>query len=245
MTRKIFALILAVLLIIPVAALAKKPVEIPMSERKKIFVEVTDSTNVRELDTAQILRDMIIAQLDAKNLFNTVNPTAENFLANIKTLGDKKGAGDVGDFILFSSAGDNALYGNYAGAEYVVRCEILGLGVAKGEPDTFDLTPGIGVGVEENHRVGVGIGIFGGTASQARNFFVTAVNMKLIDVASGDIIYRQNLLGRVLKRGGKPGKGYDDANDEVYLKSLKNVAENLGKRLAEYEEKNWAQEKTK
>lgn len=247
MAKKIFALILAALLIIPVAAFAKKKsVEIPMSERKKIFVEVTDNTNLRDLNTAKILRDMIIAQLDAKNLFNTVNPTSENFLANIKTL-DKKGAGDVGDLILFSSAGDTALDRNFywnAGAEYVLRCEILGVGVSKGEPDTFDITPGIGVGVEENHRVGVGIGIFGGKASKSRDFFITAVNMKLVNVESGEIIYRQNLMGRTLKRG-KPSKGYDDANDEAYLKSLKNTAELIGKRLAEREEKSVAQDKSK
>lgn len=240
MAKKFFAVMAAVLLLIHGAALAKKKApEIPPEERLKIAVEVVDSTNFTELYTSKILRDDLINQLAAKNIFNVLG-ASDARPTELKSLGDKAGASDVGDLIIFSSEKDfNFKRGYYRnlGAQYVIRCEILGLGISKEDPDTFDLSPGIGVGLDTDSTLGIGIGIFGGAASSLRNFYTTAVNVNLIAVDSGEIILRQNLKGRSLQRK-KPGKGYDNASDEAYLKSLRNTAEQISKRVSEYAAKN-------
>lgn len=238
MAKKIFALCVAVMLLIHGAALAKKKAqEIPLSERMQIAVEVVDGTNFTDLNTAEILHDAVIAQLNEKNIFNVVSVGGS--LAEIKSLGDKMGASDVGDLIVFSpekSFEFNRGYYKSLGAQYVIRCEILGLGTAKGDPDTFDLSPGIGVGLETDESFGIGIGIFGGAASSLRNFYNVAVNMNLIEVESSKIVLRQNLTGRVIQHK-KPRKGYDNASDEAYLKAIKKTAEIITKRVVDYESK--------
>lgn len=240
MAKKIFALCVAVMLLVHGAAVAKKKAaEIPLSERTRIAVEVVDDTNFTELNTAEILRDALISQLNEKNIYNVVSVGGE--LDEIKTLGENIGASDVGDLLLFSpekSFEFDRSYYKSLGAQYVIRCEILGLGVAKGDPDTFDLSPGIGVGLETDESFGVGIGIFGGAASSLRNFYNVAVNMNIIEVERAKIVLRQNLSGRVIQRK-KPRKGYDNASDEAYLKAIKKAAENITKRVGEYfEQKN-------
>ncbi|MBO4401028.1 MAG: hypothetical protein J5809_04190 [Selenomonadaceae bacterium] len=235
MAEKIFALCVAVMLMIHGAAFAKKKApEIPLSERTRIAVEVVDDTNFTDLDTAEILRDVLISQLNEKNLYNVVS--VGGGLEEIKTLGEKTGAADVGDLLVFSPEKsfvfDRGYYKNL-GAQYVIRCEILGLGIAKGDPDTFDISPGIGVGLETDESLGVGIGIFGGAASSLRNFYNVAVNMNLIEVESSKIVLRQNLTGRVIQHK-KPRKGYDNASDEAYLKAIKKTAEVVTKRVGDY-----------
>ena len=235
MTKKIFALCVAVMLLIHGAALAKKKAEeIPLSERTRIAVEVVDDTNFTELNTAEILHDALISQLNEKNLYNVVSVGGS--LDEIKTLGENAGASDVGDLLVFSpekSFEFNRSYYRNLGAQYVIRCEILGLGIAKEDPDTFDLSPGIGVGLETDESFGVGIGIFGGAASGLRNFYNVAVNMNIIEVESAKIVLRQNVRGRVIQRT-KPRKGYDNASDEAYLKAIKKAAELVTKRTGEY-----------
>ena len=235
MTKKIFAVCVAVMLLINGAAFAKKKAqEIPLSERTRIAVEVVDDTNFDDLNTAEILRDVLISQLNEKNIYNVVSVGGE--LDEIKTLGENAGASDVGDLIVFnpekSFEFDRSYYKNL-GAQYVIRCEILGIGIAKGDPDTFDLSPGIGVGMETDEAFGVGIGVFGGAASRQRNFYNVAVSMNLIEVEDAKIVLRQNLSGRVIQRS-KPRRGYDNASDEAYFKAIKKAAEVVTKRVGEY-----------
>lgn len=240
MIKKFFAVMAAVLLLVQGAALAKKKApEIPVEARLKIAVEVVDSTNFTELYTAKILRDDLINQLAAKNIFNLVDASDAKPTA-LKSLGDKAGASDVGDILIFSPAQNLNFRQSYyrkLGAQYVIRCEILGFGLSKEDPDTFDLSPGVGVGLGTDETFGIGIGIFGGAASKLRNFYTTAVNVNLIAVDSGEVILRQNLKGRVLQRT-KPSKGYDNASDEAYLKSLDKTAEQIAKRVGDYALKN-------
>lgn len=240
MIKKFFAVMAAVIFLIQGVALAKKKApEIPLEERLKIAVEVVDSTNFTELYTAKILRDDLINQLAAKNMFNLVGASDAKPTA-LKSLGEKAGASDVGDILIFSPAQNLNFRQSYyrnLGAQYVIRCEILGIGVTQGEPDTFDLTPGIGIGRERADNFSVGVGIFGGAASRMRDFYMTAVSVNLIAVDSGEIILRQNLKGRVLQRT-KPSKGYDNASDESYLKSLDKTAEQIAKRISDYAAKN-------
>ena len=237
MTKKIFVMLIAAILIIPCATLAKKnSEEIPLSKRVKIAVEVTDATNFTELQTAQILRDKLILQFKNAKIFNAVNPTAENFLAEIKTL-ENKGASDVGDLVIFSTKDlpfEQNFYRNM-GAQYVIRCEILGIGLSEEKDDDFGFGNGIGIGVGSGGEFGVGV--FGGVSQPLRNFYCTAVNMQMVEVESGAVIARKNFVGQAVKRK-KPKKGYDDASDEAYLKSLDDAAKIIVKRVSTFTEKN-------
>ena len=222
MTKKIFVILMAVILLMPCVTFAKKNTsEIPMSERLKIAVEVTDATNFSELNTAEILRDKIIFQLDERKIFNILNPTAENFLAEIKTL-ENKGASDVGDLVNFPTKNleiDKDKYKNL-GAEFVIYCEILGVGFDTETDSNFGFGNGIGVGIGNG---GIGIGV---SDSTLRKIYCAAVNMQIVEVESGAVVSRQNLVGQAFKHH-KPRKGYDDASDEAYLKSLDAAAETI------------------
>lgn len=242
MHRKFFAIWLAVLLAVHGAALARKKVpEIPEAERVRIAIEVVDATNFSELYTAEILRDVLINQLDAKKIVRVVNANGGG-LADLKSLGDKKGASDVGDLVIFAPEKNidaRADYHGGLGARYVLHCEVIGLGIVKAEPDTFDVTPGIGVGLESDSSLGVGIGIFGGAASTLRNFYSTAVSVSLVDLESGGVVLRKNLTGRTIKRS-KPSRGYDDASDEAYLKSIRKAGELITKSVDDFALKTWS-----
>ena len=236
MTKKIFVILMAVILLMPCITFAKKNTsEIPMHERLKIAVEVTDATNFSELNTAEILRDKIIFQLDERKIFNILNPTAENFLAEIKTL-ENKGASDVGDLVNFPTKNleiDKDKYKNL-GAEFVIYCEILGVGFDTETDSNFGFGNGIGVGIGNG---GIGIGV---SDSTLRKIYCAVVNMQIIEVESGAVLARQNLVGQAFKHR-KPRKGYDDASDEAYLKSLDDAAEIIAKRVVTFAAKNFKQ----
>ncbi len=236
MTKKFFAILIAVIILIQCAAFAKKKsVELPRSQRINIAVEVTDATNFTELQTRKILADILIEQLAEKKLFNIVG-VGDGQLAKIKTL-ENKGASDVGDIVVFNTkelAFDKMLYKDM-GAKYVIRCEILGLGLAEEKDDDFGFGNGIGIGVKGGGEFGVGV--FGGVSPALRTFYCTAVNMQLVEVESGVVIARKNFVGKAVKRK-KPRKGYDDASDEAYLKSLNDAAKIITNRVSNYTEKN-------
>ena len=236
MNKKIFAILMAVILLVQGAAFAKKKsVEIPESQRVNIAVEVTDATNFTELQTRKILADTLIVQLEEKKLFNIVG-VGNGELANIKTL-ENKGASDVGDIVIFSTKDlefDKILYKDM-GAQYVIRCEILGIGLSEEKDDDFGFGNGIGIGVGSGGEFGVGV--FGGVSPALRTFYCTAVNMQIVEVESGVVISRKNFVGKAVKHK-KPKKGYDDASDEAYLKSLNDAAKIITKRVSTYTEKN-------
>ena len=240
MAKKIFLAVLAAIILIHGVTFAKKSEKIPMNERLKIAVEVTDATNFEELNTAEILRDKLIFQLKARELFNVLNPTAENFLAEIKTL-EIAGASDIGDMVLFSSKDlelDLEKYKNW-GAEYLIHCEILGLGLTTEKDSDFGLGNGIGIGIGSGGTFGVGI--FSGAGSNTlRKFYSAAVIMKIIDVSNGAVVARKNFVSKYFKRR-KPHKGYDDASDESYLKSLDDAAKIAEKRIELFATKNFPQ----
>lgn len=213
----------------------KKSVELPESKRINIAIEVTDATNFTELQTSEILADMLIEQLQAKKLFNIVG-IGNGTLANIKNL-ENPGASDVGDIIIFSTK--NLEFKKEAfrnmGAQYVIRCEILGLGTTVEDDDDFGFGNGIGIGVSSGGDFGVGI--LGGVSGALRTFYCTAVNTQIVEVESGAVIARKNFVGKSIKRK-KPKKGYNDASDEAYLKSLDNTAQIITKRVVTFTEKN-------
>ena len=240
MTKKFFAILMAAILVIPCAAFAKKKsAEIPMSERIKFAVEVTDATNFSELQTAEILRDKIIFKLNETEIFNIVNPTYENSLAEITTL-ENKGAADVGDLVMFPTQNleiDSEKYKNI-GAEYVIYCEVLGVGLSTESDKDFGFGNGIGIGIGTGGSFGVGIGVSDNSA--LRKIYCTAVNLKIIEVESGAVVARQNLVGQALKHR-KPKKGYDDVMDEAYLKSMDDATKMINKRVVNFAKKNFKQ----
>lgn len=240
MTKKIFALCLAMILIFQCAALAKekKSAEIPIEERIKIFVEVEDKTTFQELDTKKFLRLAIIEELAEKNIF-TVLPE-ENFdekFSAIKSLGEKQTASDVGELLIFNPAENNSDFDkNFyeeLGATYVVQCKIIGLGTTKKNFDSFGIGSGIGIG---RHRH-FGIGIFSPIGiSMKRTVYCTAVNVKFIKVDTGVVVWQKNIFGQAFKHH-KPKKGYDDATDEAYLESIGAASKNISDSVEKYAKK--------
>ena len=81
-----------------------KPVEIPLEDRVKVAVEVTDRTSFHELDTAKILQGMISEQLIDKKIFNVVGYDSDENFSELKSLGEKKSASDVGELLYFNPA---------------------------------------------------------------------------------------------------------------------------------------------
>lgn len=241
MAKKLFVIMLAAILLIPCVTFAKKnSAEIPMAERLKFAVEVTDATNFEELNTAEILRDKLIFQLDEKKIFNILNPKAENSLADVKVL-ENGGAADVGDIVMFPTKNlefDGDKYKNL-GVEYVINCEILGVGLTKETDSDFGLGNSVGIGIGTGGSFGIGIGV-GGGGNSLRNLYCTAVSMKVIEVESGAVVARQNLVGQALKHR-KARKGYNNSMDEAYLKSIDDAAKIITKRVISFASKNFKQ----
>lgn len=240
MTKKIFALSLILILIVHGAAFAKTK-EIPPEKKIKIAVEIFDSTEFVELDAPKYFRGLLINQLDKKKIFDIVNATNEEKIFDTKTL-ETSGAADIGELLIISpptsgGTGDISALNmddfKKIGADYVVRCEIRGLGLTKTSGDTAGIDPGIGIGVGSHH---IGVGIFGAIPRTERTIFATVVSLQFIKVDSGVVLFRHNFIGQALKHR-KPSKGYEDASDEAFLKSAKNAAENISKQVGNYASK--------
>lgn len=237
MAKKILLILMAAILLIPCAAFAKKNSgRIPVNQQLNIAIEVIDSTNFSELRTNRILADKAIVEIYNKHLFNIVG-IGSGDLANIKILRNS-GATDVGDLVTFPEKDlefDNAAFKDM-GAQYVIRCEILGLGMTEETDGDF----GFGNGIEFGIGKGGGLGISNGGGRSLRNLYCTEVNMKIIEVESGKVIENQNLVGKGVKHK-KPRKGYDNAVDEAYLKSLDDVSEIITKRVINFAANNFKQ----
>ena len=72
MTKKIFLLCMALLLVMQSAALAKEK-GLPEEERIKLAIEITDNSRHKELDTAQNLELFLNQKLVEKNLVTVVD----------------------------------------------------------------------------------------------------------------------------------------------------------------------------
>ena len=247
MTKKILIFCLAFIFIFQCAASAKKKEvkEIPLEDRVKISVEVADKTSFQELDTAEILRGMIEEQLFAKKIFNIISDEEiTTKYSDLKTLGEKKSASDVGELLYFNPA--EVTYGagtdgdliqeNYLerGIDYVVKCQILALGVTSKSSDLIGFDPGFGIGIGSHRHSHFGIGIYTPIGIKTKQtVYCTAVNVQFIKVDTNVVLWQRNLIGQAI-RHKKPKKGYDDASDEAYLKSIKNAAEIITERVEKY-----------
>ena len=244
MIKKIFVLSLSILFLLTNFALAKKKnpaPEISPEDRVKIAVEVSDKTTFQELDTAEILRGIICEQLADKKIFNLVGyeVPAEKF-SDLKTLGEKKSASDVGELLYFNPAeltygagvDANLVQENYSGVDYLVKCQIVSLGTASKESDLIGFDPGFGVGIGRHSRFG--FGMFGALGLKTKKIiYCTAMNVQFIKIDTNVVLWQRNLVGQAI-RHKKPSKGFDDASDEAYLKSLKDAADFISKRVENY-----------
>lgn len=256
MLKKFFVLCLAVTFIFGVCeAKSKNEVpEIPENERIKIAVEAEDKTTFDYLGTDKYLRGMIEEMLEEEKIFKVLDPeTGEPVvfgaekISDTKSLGERKSGADVGELLYITPATKDEKPDNHSdidttayksrGIDYLIRCEILGIGTLKKEMNT-GLGSGIGIGVGSYRRHwGIGLGtVILDSYHMRRTFYCTAVNVKFINADSGIILWQRNLSGDSAKHR-KPSKGYDDAFDEAYLKSIKNVAQTISKQVTEYSKK--------
>ena len=257
MLKKIFALCLALIFIFAVgeAKSKDKVPEIPENERITIAVEAEDKTSFDYLGTDKYLCGMIAEMLDETKIFKVLDAeTGEPVIfgaekiSETKSLGERKSGADVGELLYITPATKDEKPDNHSdvdttayksrGIDYLIRCEILGIGMVKKEMNT-GLAGGIGIGIGSHRRHGWGFGI-GTVISDSylmrRNFYCTAVNVKFISVDTGIILWQKNLSGEAAKHR-KPSKGYDDAFDEAYLKSINSAALKISKQVTEYSTK--------
>lgn len=244
MFRKIFLLSLTLILFCQVALAKDKAEEIPIENRVKIFVEVSDITNFVELETDLRLQSILIKNLAAQNIFNVINTDEKNF--DSMTLGEKKSMSDVGELLIFTPPADEPFdedaqikYKNL-GVDYVLRCKILGLGVEQiieGSGSRQSIGIGIDIGRHRHSGFGIGIGTgFPVGGSSKKTFYCAVVQVQFVKASTGTTLWRQNVIGQV-KLKKDPSKGYDDASDEAYLKSLQEATKNIVKRVTDYSKK--------
>ena len=240
MNKKFFALCLMLLLFLQGVTFAKekKAAEIPAEELIKISVEVEDKTSFLELGTDKFLRGALVEKLLQKNIFNVLpEELAEEKFSDVKTLGEKKSASDVGEILIFNPAEnisdfDEDFYKSL-GADYVIQCKIIGLGTTKKDFDSIGLGSGIGIG-RHGH---FGIGIFTPIgANFKRTTYCTAVNVKFLKVETGAVIWQKNVIGQAFKHH-KPKKGYDDATDEAYFESIDSASKDISDGVEKYAKK--------
>ncbi len=253
MTKKIFLMCLAILLTFHCAASAKKA-EIPEEDRIRIAVEVIDGTRHKDFNTAGLLENYLATRLLEKNLVNVVGE--ENFdgtIANAKA----EGVGNLGELLVFDAvelpanletpADFNQQAYQNLGASYVVRCEVLALGLTKVEDETIGTISsivggGLALGGSGNsssdktlRRVGSAVGLLGlgGVFLTKRTALNTVVNMRFIDVASGRVLWQENFVGQAVKHHNG-GKNFDDPWTRAFHESVDDSAKNISKRVNKY-----------
>ena len=249
MAKKIFLICLALLLSVQATASAKGLAE---EERIKIAVEISDSSrHNKKLGNARTLQLYLDNELPKKDLLTIVGPriTGEDV--------DASTVANLGELLIFDAVElpapsdmpedfDKALYES-CGANYVIRCEVLALGLTKVEDKTISMISGatggiialIGSGNKSRdktlRRIGTGIG-FGGFIVTDRTALDTVVNIQFIDVAAGKVLWQENFIGQAVKHHS-PGKDYPDAWTRAYNESFEDAARRIAKRVNKYVDK--------
>ena len=266
MIKKFFLVCLMMFLVMQGAVSAKNNEGLPEVERVQVAIEVTDNTRHKDLGTAQNLEIFLNEKLVEKNLVNVVNTnifsedkTAEGglILDEEVTAEKKSPAENIGELLVFDAVElpqpsaepenfDQTFYKNL-GAAYVVRCNVLALGITKISDRTFDTIvnvtsgglsiagTGSGSRARTLSRIGTGIGILG-VIDMKRTALNTVVNMQFISVETGEVLWEQNFLGQALKHR-KPGKDFDDVWTQAYTESVEDTAKKISKRVNKYVDK--------
>ena len=253
MTKKFFLMCLAILLAIHCSAAAKKA-EVPEEDRIRIAVEVVDGTRHKEFNTATLLENYLATRLVEKNLVNVVGEeNSDGTIPNAKA----EGVGNLGELLIFDAVElpanvetpadfDQQRYQNI-GASYVVRCEVLALGLTKVEDETIGTISSIvggglalsGSGNSSSdktlRRVGSAVGLLGlgGVFLTKRTALNTVVNMQFIDVETGKVHWHENFVGLAVKHS-KGGKNFDDPWTRAFHESVEDSAKNISKRVNKY-----------
>ena len=253
MTKKIFLMCLTILLAFHCAASAKKA-EIPEEDRIKIAVEVIDGTRHKDFNTATLLENYLSTRLVEKNLVNVVgNKFPDGTIPNAKA----EGVGNLGELLIFDAVElpanvetpadfDRQRYQNL-GANYVVRCEVLALGLTKVDDETIGTITsivggGLSLGGSGNkssdktlRRIGSAVGLLGlgGAFLTKRTALNTVVTMQFIDVETGKVLWYENFVGQAVKHHNG-GKNFDDPWTRAFHESVDDSAKNISKRVNKY-----------
>lgn len=264
MAKKFFLICLMLIVGLHVTASAKDK-GLPEENRIKVAVEITNSSRYKELPTAQTLELYLNDALAAKNFVNVVDSKTfgdgEEPLPDGMILDEDRPvetvppAANIGELLIFEAVElpkpaqsidgfDPTVY-QQSGAKYVVRCEVLGLGVTKVEDKTIGtVTKVIGTGLNfggangNSHRdkvlrnVGTAIGL-GGFLEIKRTALNTVVNMQFINAETGEILWQQNFIGQAIKHGS-PGKDFSDPWTQAYTESVEDSAKRIAKRVNKY-----------
>lgn len=262
MTRKIFLICLALLLVMQ-GVVSAKDEGLPEEDRIKIAVEVKDGSRHKELGTAQSLELFLNDKLVEKNLITVVDTnTSDAEQTTAETLVEQNYiAENIGEILIFDAIElprastvakdfEPAFYKNF-GVDYVVRCEVLALGATKVEDKAIGLVTGLvggglsfgGSGSSNRdktlRRVGAGVGLLGfGSLLDVtkRTALNTVVNMQFISVETGEVVWENNFTGKAIKHHS-PGKGYDDVWTQAYMESVEDSAKLIAKRVNKYVDK--------
>ena len=253
MTKKLFLMCVAILLVFHGAASAKKA-EIPEEDRIRIAVEVVDGTRHTDFNTATLLENYLATRLVDKKLVNVVGE--ENFDGTIDNA-KAEGVGNLGELLIFDAvelpttaetpADFNQQRYQSLGAAYVVRCEVLALGLTKVEDETIGTISsivggGLALGGSGNsssdktlRRVGSAVGLLGigGVFLTNRTALNTVVNMQFIDVETGKVLWQENFIGQAVKHS-KGGKNFDDPWTRAFHESVEDSAKSISKRVNKY-----------
>ena len=255
MIKKFFLLCLAMIFVVQGAASAKEK-GLPEEERVRVAVEVVDGSRHVEFGTAQNLGACLNEKLVEKNFVSVVNvnPSADTPAENFS-------AETVGEILVFNAVElptnsavpedfDQSFYQGL-GADYVVRCEVLALGVSKVEDNTIGwVATAIGAGLtlagngnKHNDKtlrtVGNGISCLSYINMldvTKRTALDTVVNMQFISVATGEVVWQENFTGQAV-RHHHPRKDYDDAWTQAYVESVADAAKKISKRVNKYVDK--------
>ena len=264
MTKKIFLLCLAILLVMQGAVSAKKNEGLPEEDRIKIAVEVKDGSRHKELGTAHSLELFLNDKLIEKNLVTVVDTNISGEEQTpAETLAEQNYiAENIGEILVFDAVElprastvakdfEQSFYKNF-GVDYVVRCEVLALGATKVEDKTIGIVSSlVGGGLSFGggngssnrdktlRRVGTGIGLLGfGELLDVtkRTALNTVVNMQFISVETGEVVWENNFTGKAVKHHS-PDKGYDDVWTQAYMESVEDSAKLIAKRVNKYVDK--------
>ena len=270
MLKKFFLICLAMVLSVHCAASAKEK-GLPESERIKVAVEISDRSRYTQLNPSALLEVYLSDKLIQKNLLNVIvtktfpalDPNRNDglFIDEDRPVEQKSPAENIGELLIFDAvelprtdlpAGsfDDKAYLEL-GADYLIRCEIVGIGARKVEDKTIGMITGViggglslsGAGSSNRdktlRRVGAGVGILGlGSLFDVtkRTALNTVVNMQFIDVKTGKVLFQENFIGQALKHHN-PRKGFDNVWTEAYTESVEDSAKRIAKRVNKYADK--------
>ena len=235
MIRKIFWICLVMLLSVQVAAAEPVP----------IALELDDISRYKNIGTAQILGEKLNAELGKKKFVNVmeskvlVEPSDEDVVA------------EIGELMVFDAVElpattetpqnfDGAFY-ETGGAKYVIRSEVLGLGLTKVDDDTFGIVADIvGTGLsfaskESVQYVGTGIAALG-YIQMERTALAVVTNVQFIDVANDKVLWQENFIGRAVKHHNA-GKNYKNVWARAYDEAIADTARRIAKRVNKYVDK--------